>query len=127
MSLLKSSCERRFRQEEHTAHEQRYCVSPAAPARVYDPLTELLRSGARRLIEAAVSAEFEEYLSAFVQEKLPRRTAAGGSQRSPSGAQDSHRASGRWTCGCPRHAAARVRRNRSLFGGAAVRSALREP
>ena len=36
-----------------------------------DPLTELLRTGARRLIEAAVTAEFEEYLSGFVQEKLP--------------------------------------------------------
>ena len=46
-------------------------VSPAAPAQVSDPLTELLRSGARRLIEAAVSAEFEEYLSGFVQEQLP--------------------------------------------------------
>ena len=46
-------------------------VSLAAPARVSDPLTELLRTGARRLIEAAVAAEFEEYLSGFVQEKLP--------------------------------------------------------
>ena len=46
-------------------------VSLAAPARVSDPLTKLLRTGARRLIEAAVSAEFEEYLSAFVQEMLP--------------------------------------------------------
>ena len=46
-------------------------VSLAAPSRVSGPLTELLRSGARRLIEAVVSAEFEEYLSAFVQEKLP--------------------------------------------------------
>ena len=46
-------------------------VSLAAPARVCDPLTALLRTGVRRLIEAAVSAEFEEYLSAFVQEKLP--------------------------------------------------------
>ena len=46
-------------------------VSLAAPARVCDPLTELLRTGARRLIEAAVTAEFEEYLSGFVQEKLP--------------------------------------------------------
>ena len=46
-------------------------VSLAAPALVPDPLTELLRSGARRLIEAAVSAEFEEYLSAFGHEKLP--------------------------------------------------------
>ena len=46
-------------------------VSLVAPARVSDPLTEVLRSGARRLIEAAVTAEFEEYLSGFVQEKLP--------------------------------------------------------
>ena len=46
-------------------------VSLAAPARVSDPLTELLRTGARRLIEATVSAEFEEYLSGFVQEQLP--------------------------------------------------------
>ena len=46
-------------------------VSPAAPTRVCDPLTELLRTGARRLVEAAVSAEFEKYLSAFVQERLP--------------------------------------------------------
>ena len=45
-------------------------VSLATPAEVYDPLTELLRSGARRLIEAAVSAEFEEYLSALGPEKL---------------------------------------------------------
>ena len=52
-------------------------VSLAAPAQVSDPLTELLRSGARRLIEAAVSAEFEEYLSGFVQAQLPdgRRSA----------------------------------------------------
>ena len=45
-------------------------VSLAAPAGISDPLTDLLRSGARRLIEAAVSAEFEEYLAAFVDEKL---------------------------------------------------------
>ena len=46
-------------------------VSLAAPARFSDPLTELLRTGARRLIEAAVTAQFEEYLSGFFQEKLP--------------------------------------------------------
>ena len=46
-------------------------VSLGVPARVCDPLTELVRTGARGLIEAAVTAEFEEYLSAFVQEKLP--------------------------------------------------------
>ena len=37
--------------------------SLAAPAAVSDPLTDLLRAGARELIEAAVSAEFGEYLS----------------------------------------------------------------
>ena len=46
-------------------------VSLAAPASVSDPLTDLLRAGARRLIEAAVSAEFGEYLSAFEEQKLP--------------------------------------------------------
>ena len=46
-------------------------VSLTAPAAVSDPLTDLLRMGARRLIEAAVSAEFEEYLSAFEEEKFP--------------------------------------------------------
>ena len=46
-------------------------VSLATPAEASDPLTELLRTGARQLIEAAVSAEFEEYLSAFGSEKLP--------------------------------------------------------
>ena len=46
-------------------------VSLAAPAAVSDPLTDLLRAGARQLIEAAVSAEFGEYLSAFEEKKLP--------------------------------------------------------
>ena len=67
-------------------------VSLAAPALVCDPLTELLRSGAKRLIEAAVSAEFEEYLSAFGHEKLPdgrQRVVRNG--HLPE-AQDSHRA-----------------------------------
>ena len=45
-------------------------VSLAAPAEVSDPLTELLRNGARRLIQTAVAAEFEEYLSAFETETL---------------------------------------------------------
>ena len=46
-------------------------VSLAKPARVSEPLSGFLRAGARRLIEAAVSAEFEEYLSALGHEKLP--------------------------------------------------------
>ena len=46
-------------------------VSLAAPAPVCDPLTELVRSGARRLlIKAAVRAEFKEHLSSFGHEKL---------------------------------------------------------
>ena len=45
-------------------------VSLAAPSEVSDPLTELLRNSARRLIQAAVAAEFEEYLSAFETETL---------------------------------------------------------
>ena len=46
-------------------------VSLAMPAGVCDPLTELPRSRARRLIEAAVRAEFEEYLSGFGHERVP--------------------------------------------------------
>ena len=45
-------------------------VALAAPATLSDPLTDLLRAGARRLIEAAVSAEFEEHLAAFASERL---------------------------------------------------------
>ena len=46
-------------------------VSLVAPALAPDPLTELVQSGERRLVEAAVRAEFEEHLSAFGHEKLP--------------------------------------------------------
>ena len=46
-------------------------VSLAAPAQVCDPLTDLLPAGARRLIEATVTAELEEYLSSFGPVKLP--------------------------------------------------------
>ena len=46
-------------------------ISLAAPALVSDRLTELLRIGERRLIEAPVSAEFEKYASALVHEELP--------------------------------------------------------
>ena len=34
-------------------------------------MTELPRTGARRLIEAAVAAEFEEFLTGFADERLP--------------------------------------------------------
>ena len=46
-------------------------VALAAPATVLDPLTDLLRSGARQLIEATVMAEFDEYLAQFDDQKLP--------------------------------------------------------
>ena len=48
-------------------------VSLSAPAAgvAADPLTDLLRRNARRLVEVAVAAEFEVYLSAFSEERLP--------------------------------------------------------
>ena len=46
-------------------------VSLAAPARESNPPGGLLRSGGRRAIEAAVSAEFEPYLSGFARVKRP--------------------------------------------------------
>ncbi len=48
-------------------------VALAAPALVSDPsdpLTDPLRTGARRLIEAAVAVEFEEHLATFGKERL---------------------------------------------------------
>ena len=90
-------------------------VSLAAPAQVCDPLTELLRTGARRLIEAAVTAEFEEYLSAFVQEQVPdgrQRVVRNGhlpERKILTGLGE------RWRCGCPRPAAARVPGSRSAL------------
>ena len=114
MSLLKSSCESHGFGKRSTPHMSNdTVVSLAAPARVSDPLTELLRTGARRLIEAAVTAEFEEYLSGFVQEKLPD-----GRQRVVRNGHLPERkiltgARARWTCGCPSPAAARVRQSRS--------------
>ncbi|WP_428097683.1 hypothetical protein [Candidatus Rariloculus sp.] len=46
-------------------------ASFTALAAVSDPLTNLLRMGARRLIEAAASAQFEQYLTVFAEERLP--------------------------------------------------------
>ena len=77
-------------------------VSLAAPASVSDPLTDLLRVGARRLIEAAVSAEFGEYLSAgigAVDVRVPKARSRSGSQEpfrsslvppSPEGAETTY-------------------------------------
>ncbi len=84
----------------------------ATPAAVSDPLTDLLRTGARQLIEAAVIAELDEYLAAFDDQNS--RTAAGAwfatvtfpSDRSSPG-------SARLTSGCRKRAAARARRRRS--------------
>ena len=60
MSLLKSSCEQHGFGKRSTPHISNDTgVSLVTPAPVSAPLTELLRSGARRLIEAEVSAEFE--------------------------------------------------------------------
>ena len=46
-------------------------VSLQTPEADSDPLTELIRENAKRLVEAAVAAEFEAYLSAFDGELLP--------------------------------------------------------
>ena len=46
-------------------------VSLTAPGEISDPLTDLLRQCACRLIEAADSAEFEEHLSVFSHDLLP--------------------------------------------------------
>ena len=101
-------------------------VSRATPAPVSDPLTELLRSGARRLIEAAVRAEFEENLSAFGHEKLPD-----GQQRV---VRNGHLPERKMLTGLG-EVDVRVPKARTLgfagavplVGGAALRSALREP
>ncbi len=71
VSLLKSSWERRFRQEEHTAHEQRYCGFAGGASTGSRPPYGASALRARRLVEAAVRAEFEEHLSSFGHEKLP--------------------------------------------------------
>ena len=59
-------------------------VSSAVPAPVSDPLTDLLRSGARRPIEAAVTAEFEEYLGGVRRPAVGGRSAPRGTQRPSS-------------------------------------------
>ena len=55
-------------------------VSLAAPAAVSDPLTDLLRAGARQLIEAAVSAEFGGVSVGVRGREVARRSAADGAQ-----------------------------------------------
>ena len=86
-------------------------VSLATPAGVCDPLTDLLRAGARRLIEAAVSAEFEAYLWSLCRRSCP----TGGSGWCATAIFPSARfspVSVRWRCRCPRPTAAQVRRRR---------------
>ena len=102
-------------------------VSLAAPAPVPDPLTELLRSGARRLVEAAVRVEFEEHLSSFGHEKLPdgrQRVVRNGRLLE---AQDSHRARRGGRAGPQGAQPLGLPRAVPLLGGAALRSALCEP
>ena len=93
VSLLKSSCERHGfgkRSTPHTSNDT--VVSLATPAPISTPLTELVRSGARRLIEAAIRVQFEEYPSSFGHEKLPDgRQQAVRNGHLPR-AKDSHRA-----------------------------------
>ena len=72
MSLLKSSCEKRGfsgRSAPHTSNNP--AVWLAAPAPASEPLTDLPRCGAHRLMAAAVSAEFEEHPAGLVHEMRP--------------------------------------------------------
>ncbi len=50
--------------------------------RIADPLTELLRSGARKLIEQAIRAELEELLSQYADQ---HRVQPNKGTRSPTG------------------------------------------
>jgi hypothetical protein len=51
--------------------EQFTVVPLRQPEEIVDPLTEILRSGARRLIAQAVDAEFEAFLSQHAELRLP--------------------------------------------------------
>jgi transposase-like protein len=46
-------------------------VALRQPEEIDDPLTEILRAGARRLIAQAVEAEFEAFVASHADEKLP--------------------------------------------------------
>ena len=101
-------------------------VSLAAPAEIGDPLTDLLRVGARRLIESAVSAEFEEYLSAFEGERAGGRSPPGGAQRPPSRTADSDRDRRGGCAGAEGAQPLRDAGTVPFFAGAAVRASQRE-
>ena len=66
-------------------------VSLATPAEVSDPLTELLLSGARRLIEGRGLGGVRGISVGVWAREAARWPPAGGSQRAPSRALDSHR------------------------------------
>ncbi len=55
------------------------------PETIDDPLTAILRSGARRLLAQAIEAEADAFLAAMKGERLPdgrsRRRSYGGGQR----------------------------------------------
>jgi putative transposase len=46
-------------------------VALRQPEEIGDPLTEILRAGARRLIAQAVEAEFDAFVASHADEKLP--------------------------------------------------------
>ena len=49
--------------------EENTLIGFVKPGTISDPLTELLRMGARKLIEAAIQAELSEFLGQFEQRK----------------------------------------------------------
>jgi putative transposase len=56
-------------------------VSLRQKGAIDDPLTEILRAGARRLIAQAVEAEFETFLASNAEPGSFRRSSARGSPR----------------------------------------------
>ena len=90
-------------------------VSLAAPARVSDPLTELLRTGARRLIEGGGVGGVRGVPVRVRPGAAARRGASGWFATATFRNARFSPAWARWTCGCPRHAAARVRPSRSAL------------
>ena len=58
---------------------------------ITDPLTDLLRKGARELLQAAVEAERDAFLAEFCREAHAGRARGGCSQRASSGARRADR------------------------------------
>ena len=65
--------------------------NPGVALPMADVLTEVLRSGARELLQQAVEAEVAEFVERHRELKDERRKTASGAQRLQTGANDSNR------------------------------------